>query len=147
MTTVTIFGVKLQEVLSGLEKVGHVHFCGFSQSLIIHSLLHYYFVFPLGVSFLITLWYRIVIIIHLPKQNVAGKHNELQTVLCDRSKPSLGLCYIHLSTMEATSRTHSGWLTFSTPTLCDIWWSWDLVSWERWAFFFGCTFNLVALST
>ena len=51
--TVSSCGVKLQEVLSGLEKRKakaldiHVHFCGFSQ----HSLLSllYFFSFPLGV--------------------------------------------------------------------------------------------------
>jgi len=44
MMTVSSCGVKLQEVLSGLEKKAktldiHVHFCGFSQ----HSLLCYFF--------------------------------------------------------------------------------------------------------
>ena len=47
MITVSSCGVKLQEILSGLEKQRlkaldiHMHFCGFSQ-------LHYFF-FPLGV--------------------------------------------------------------------------------------------------
>ena len=55
MITVSSCDVKLQEVLSGLEKKLdiHMHFCGFSQ----HSLLSllYFFSFHLGCNYLFSL--------------------------------------------------------------------------------------------
>jgi len=53
MIIVSSCGIKIQEVLSGLEKKAktldiHMHFCGFSQHSFIHSFIHYFIIFFLS---------------------------------------------------------------------------------------------------